>query len=113
MSSETLINSLLRDLNRLYIDSNNYDVNIQIGEGSNTEEFKAHSNILRVRTTYFDTALSSNWAKKEGNIFTFKKPNINPNVFRIILKYIYTGTININAVIVEMNLIEILVAADE
>jgi len=113
MSSETLIKSLLRDLNRLYINSNDYDVNVQIGEGFNIEEFKAHSNILRVRSKYFETALSSNWAKKEGNVFTFKKPNINPNVFRIILDYIYTGMININSVIVEMNLIDILVAADE
>jgi hypothetical protein len=113
MSSETLLNSLLRDLSRLYNDANDYDVIIQVGEESNIEDFKAHSNILKIRSSYFDTALSSNWAKKEGNIFTFKKPNIKPNIFRIILKYIYTGTINLESVIVENNLIELLIAADE
>uniref|UniRef100_U9UJI4 Serine-enriched protein n=1 Tax=Rhizophagus irregularis (strain DAOM 181602 / DAOM 197198 / MUCL 43194) TaxID=747089 RepID=U9UJI4_RHIID len=113
MSSETLVNSLLRDLSRLYNDTNDYDVIIQVGEEFDIEYFKAHSNILKIRSSYFDSALSSNWAKKEGNVFTFKKPNIKPNIFRIILKYIYTGTINIKSVIVENNLIELLIAADE
>ncbi|GES79521.1 BTB/POZ protein [Rhizophagus clarus] len=113
MSAETLLDSLLRDLNRLYKDANDYDVIIQVGEELNTEDFKAHSNILKIRSSYFDTALSSNWAKKEGNIYTFNKPNVSPNIFRIILKYIYTGTINIESVTVENNLIGILIAADE
>src|SRR5204862_4472364 len=112
MSSETLSNSLLRDLNRLYSDASDYDVIIQVGEGLCTEDFKAHSNILRIRSTYFNAALSSNWVKKEGNIITFKKPNIKPSVFRIILKYIYIGTIDLNASIIE-NLYELLIAADE
>src|SRR2546423_8046528 len=80
MSSETLSNSLLRDLSRLYNNSNDYDVIIQVGEESNSEVFKAHSNILRIRSTYFNAALSSNWIKKEGNVITFKKPNIKPDV---------------------------------
>src|SRR2546430_1832657 len=59
MSSETLSNSLLRYLNRLYSDANDYDV------------------------------------------------------FRVILKYIYTGTVTLDVKIIEMNLVELLVAADE
>ncbi|RGB38037.1 hypothetical protein C1646_693244, partial [Rhizophagus diaphanus] len=71
MSSETLVHSLLRDLGRLYNDTNDYDVIIQVGEEFDIEYFKAHSNILKIRSSYFDSALSSNWAKKEGNVFTF------------------------------------------
>src|SRR6266542_1927602 len=111
MSSETLLNSLLQDLNRLYSDADDYDVIIQVGEGPNSEDFKAHSNILRIRTPYFKAALSSNWAKKEGNIAIFKKPNIKPNIFKIILKYIYTGTITLDASILDLG--ELLVVADE
>src|SRR5207249_2363150 len=103
---------LLRDLNRLYSDADDYDVNIQIGEGFNSENFKAHSAILRIRSAYFNAALSFNWAKKEGNIITFKKPNIKPDVFRVILRYIYTGTITFDASIMD-DLGEILVVADE
>src|SRR4051794_31373711 len=72
VSSETLSNALLRDLNRLYNDTDNYDVIIQVGEGFNSEVFKAHSNILRIRSTYFNAALSSNLTKKEGNVITLK-----------------------------------------
>ncbi|GBC12468.2 BTB/POZ protein [Rhizophagus irregularis DAOM 181602=DAOM 197198] len=91
------------------------DVNIQIGEGSNSEIFKAHSNILRIRSTYFNTALSSYWAKKEGNIFIFKKPNIKPDIFRIILNFIYTGTISLLDINRDKDdkLNELLIAADE
>src|SRR5438034_4885985 len=111
MSFETLLNSLLQDLGRMYNDSDDYDVIIQAGEGSNSEEFKAHSNILRIRTTYFKAALSYNWKKKEGDVAVFKKPNIKPNVFKILLKYIYTGTIALDASILDLG--ELLIAADE
>ncbi len=77
---------LLMDIGRLYKDADDYNVNIQIGEESNFEIFKAHSIILRARSPYFRVALSNNWAKKDGDIINFKKPNIVPNVFRIILK---------------------------
>ncbi|GBB97245.1 hypothetical protein RclHR1_02950004 [Rhizophagus clarus] len=106
------LTSLSSDLNRLlYSSANNYDVNIQVGEGSNSENFKAHSIILQIRSTYFNSALSSNWAKKEGNIFIFKKPNVKPDVFRFILKFIYTGIVDFDDV--KEHLGELLIAADE
>ncbi|GBC24811.2 BTB/POZ protein [Rhizophagus irregularis DAOM 181602=DAOM 197198] len=51
------------------------------------EIFKAHSVILRARSYYFRSAFSSNWAKKEGDFYIFKKPNVTPIVFKIILKH--------------------------
>ncbi|CAB4403721.1 unnamed protein product [Rhizophagus irregularis] len=111
MTSETLINSLLQDLNKLYNEADDYDVIIKAGEGSNSEDFKAHSNILRIRSTYFKAALSSNWTRKEGNVTIFKKPNIKADTFKIILKYIYTGIINLDTSITGIG--ELLIAADE
>jgi hypothetical protein len=70
----------------LYLDSDDYDVTIKVGEGINIKSFKAHSNILRSRSSYFRAALSTNWVKKEDNIIYFDKPNISPEVFEIILK---------------------------
>jgi len=35
------------------LDSDEYDVIIQIKENQNIKEFRAHSNILRVRSPYF------------------------------------------------------------
>lgn len=61
---------------------------IQVGEEeSDIEDFKVHSNILSIRSTYFNAALSSNWVKKDVKIIIFKKPNI----FRIkIILYYYS-----------------------
>lgn len=79
-----------------------YDVIIRVGGGSNNNssnsgkntcnryirqlEFQAHSLILRARSEYFRTALSSKWARKEGETFIFEKPNISPTVFEVILR---------------------------
>lgn len=76
-----------------------YDVIIRVGGGSSSNsgkstcnryirqlEFQAHSLILRARSEYFRTALSSKWAKKEGETFIFEKPNISPTVFEVILR---------------------------
>ncbi|RIA84594.1 BTB/POZ protein [Glomus cerebriforme] len=114
MESQTLSNKLLRDFDNLYnSEADDYDVKIQVGENSKMENFKAHSVILRARSTYFRSAFSSNWAKKEGKYFIFKKPNVSAIVFQIILKYIYTGIIELNENNVKNNIIEILIAADE
>ncbi|CAB5188335.1 unnamed protein product [Rhizophagus irregularis] len=32
------------------------------------------------------------WIKRKDNIIIFNKPNIKPKVFKILLKYFYTGT---------------------
>ena len=41
---------LVRDIGRLYQDSDDYNVQIQVGHGSNVRVFKAHSVILRARS---------------------------------------------------------------
>src|ERR1044072_4236328 len=112
MSSKTLKNLLFQDLVQLSDANNSYDVIIQVGKEPNVENVKAHSIILKNRSTYFNVALSSRWVKKEGNIIIFKKPNIKPNIFRIILKYLYTGIVDLDMES-GSKLIELLVATDE
>jgi hypothetical protein len=77
-------------------DSDDYNVIIQVGENHNMKEFRIHSNILRARSPYFRSALSGRWTtkrktynSKKSDIIEFKKPNINPNSFEIILKYVF------------------------
>ena len=86
MSIQTLSETLLKDISNLYDGADDYNVKIQIGKDSEMEVFKAHSVILRARSTYFHSAFSSDWAKKEGDFFIFKKPNVTSTVFQIILK---------------------------
>ncbi|CAG8685211.1 12548_t:CDS:2, partial [Acaulospora morrowiae] len=75
------------------------------------EIFRAHSVILRARSLHFRTLLSDNLVKREQDeCYTFVKPHISPNVFKHILKYIYTGMCDLENCDF---LIELLVAADE
>jgi len=70
----------------MLIDSDDYNVIIQIKENQNIKEFHAHSNILRVRSPYFKNLLSNDKINNENNVIIFNKPNITPTVFEIILK---------------------------
>ena len=53
-------------------DADDYDVIIQVGDNQNTKEFRAHSNLLRARSPYFKSALSSNGITKLNNVIVFK-----------------------------------------
>ncbi|CAG8609130.1 10315_t:CDS:2 [Paraglomus brasilianum] len=110
--SEDLVKILLNDMSELYELSEDSDTLIIVGEIPNVREFKAHSLILKSRCSYFHAALSSTWAKKEGGQFTFKKPNMKPEVFEKILRYLYTATLALNDYTCP-DLIELLLASDE
>ncbi|PKY43692.1 hypothetical protein RhiirA4_457747 [Rhizophagus irregularis] len=108
-----LINVLLKDISQLYENSDDFDVNITVGEGDDVEIFKAHSVILRARSNYFRAALFKDWIKRKDNIIIFNKPNIKPKVFKILLKYFYTGTYSIEEENNQELILELLIAADE
>ncbi|GES81027.1 BTB/POZ domain-containing protein [Rhizophagus clarus] len=68
-----------------------YNVIIYIGKEPNIKEFHAHSIILRCRSEYFNKMLSDgNIEKKEGK-YLINNPNVSPQAFKVILKYLYTG----------------------
>ncbi|CAG8492441.1 13360_t:CDS:2 [Ambispora gerdemannii] len=66
----------------------NVDVIIIVGQYPNIERFSACSKTLRERSIYFNTALSSRWAKKEKSGYLLEKPNLLPEVFRLILEFL-------------------------
>ncbi|GBC37676.2 BTB/POZ domain-containing protein [Rhizophagus irregularis DAOM 181602=DAOM 197198] len=57
-------------------------------------------------------ALSDKWAKKKDGKFILEKPNISPNIFKIILRFIYCGKIDITKLEVP-ELLKLLMAVDE
>ena len=85
MSSKFLV-ELSSDYEKLFETEIGYDVIIYAGEAHNVKEIHAHSNILCVRSKYFRTAFSNEWAEKKDGKFILKKPNISPQAFDIILK---------------------------
>jgi hypothetical protein len=77
---------LSKDFSSILNDADDYNVIIQVSENNNIKEFRAHSVILRARSRYFKSALSSEWITKKNNMIIFNKPNINSTVFDIILR---------------------------
>ena len=81
------ISKLASDLSNLLNEPDFYDVEIRVGE-NDVETFKAHSSILKARSSYFKAALSDNWIKKcedNNNIILFEKKNISPKIFEVLL----------------------------
>ena len=85
MSSKFLV-ELSNDYEKLFEKEIGYDVIIYAGKEPNVKEIHAHSNILCVRSEYFRTAFSNEWAEKRDGKFIFKKPNISPHLLNIILR---------------------------
>ena len=77
---------VINDYEKFLESEKGYDVIIYAGENENVKEIHAHSQILSSRSQYFCTALSKeNVEKKDGKII-FKKPDISPQLFKIILR---------------------------
>jgi hypothetical protein len=81
-SSQDVVN----DYEKLFEIGEDYNVIIYAGENENVKEIHAHSNISRHRSQYFRAALSKEWSEKEDRKFIFRKPNIPPQLFEMILR---------------------------
>jgi len=80
------LTELSSDYEKLFETEIGYDVIIHVGEEPNIKEIHAHSNILCIRSQYFRSAFSNEWAEKRDGKFIFRKPNISPQLFNIILR---------------------------
>src|SRR6266511_3053185 len=76
----------VNDYDRLFETGEGYDVIIYAGQNENVKEIHAHSNILCIRSQYFRSAFSKEWTEKNDGKFIFRKPNIPPHLFNIILR---------------------------
>ena len=86
MMTSEFLTELSNDYEKLFEKEIGYDVIIYAGEEPNVKEIHAHSGILCIRSQYFHAALSNEWAEKKDGKFIFKKPNISPQLFNIILR---------------------------
>ncbi|RGB39416.1 hypothetical protein C1646_740112 [Rhizophagus diaphanus] len=86
---------LINDMYWLLKESNNHDAVINIGEAPNVKSFKAHTSILSARSLYFRAILSNGYSNKRNSLIEITQSNIQPEVFEIILKFLYTGKISL------------------
>ena len=77
---------LSSDYEKLFETEIGCDVIIYAGEEPNIKEIHAHSNILCIRSEYFRSAFSNEWAEKIDGKFIFRKQNISPRLFDIVLR---------------------------
>ncbi|GBB91866.1 hypothetical protein RclHR1_01930008 [Rhizophagus clarus] len=103
---------LSNDYEKILENGFGYDVIVYVGEEPNIKEFHLHSNILCYRSQYFYAAFSNEWAEKKDGKFIFRKPNISPQLFDIILRFIYCGNIELNN-LQDIDLLKLLIAVDE
>ncbi|GBB93253.1 hypothetical protein RclHR1_02140006 [Rhizophagus clarus] len=103
---------LINDYEKLLEIDNGYDVIIYAGEDENVKEIRAHSLILYTRSQYFRAALSNEWAIKKDGKFILKKPNISPQVFKIVLRFFYCGKIDLTE-LQGLEILNLLIAVDE
>ncbi|UZO05075.1 uncharacterized protein OCT59_025436 [Rhizophagus irregularis] len=110
--STQFLSKLSQNYIEILADDEYYDVTIEIGEDPNVKILRAHMNILCYRSPYLRRTLASNKKNKANILSHIKLPNISPEVFQIILKYIYGGILSLNDHDTSENF-KILLAADE
>ncbi|EXX52176.1 uncharacterized protein OCT59_000903 [Rhizophagus irregularis] len=95
-------------------DNEFYDITIEVGNDPYVKIFRAHMVILNYRSPYLRRILSTtvNKNKNDGILTHIKLPNILPETFQMILRYIYGGRLSLEEYDTS-HIIKILIAASE
>ncbi|CAB4373506.1 unnamed protein product [Rhizophagus irregularis] len=71
------------------------DVIIYVGKEPDFKEFQSNSKIMRSKSDYFKKILSDKNIEKKDEKYVIKIPDVTPQVFDVIIKYLSTGKINV------------------
>ncbi|GBB88393.1 hypothetical protein RclHR1_14970006 [Rhizophagus clarus] len=93
-------------------DDEYYDVTIEVGEDPNVKIFRAHMIILCYRSPFFRRALASKKKNDNNTLAHIKLSNISPEIFQIILRYLYGGIFSSDGQDT-LDIFKVLIAADE
>ncbi|CAB4442823.1 unnamed protein product [Rhizophagus irregularis] len=110
--NNNILTKLSQNLVEILNDDEYYDVTIEVGNDPYIKIFRAHMVFLHYRSTYLRRVLSTNKRKNDGTLVHIKLPNILPEIFQIILRYIYSGRISLEEYDT-LDIIKILVAGSE
>ncbi|CAG8761528.1 10347_t:CDS:2, partial [Dentiscutata heterogama] len=92
----------------------NHDMHIIAGYDWNRRMFKVHTTILKDRCDYFKIELSNqSICKNPDGIIVYYKEDISPEIFKLILDYIYTGEFSNGLYDIKVNILDFIIAADE
>lgn len=86
------VDALLRDFQTLIDDQDTADVFFLVGQGETA--IYAHKLILAARCKHFQNRKRELWSSKSVHSqLTVRKPEFRPDVFRAVLKFVYTGKV--------------------
>ena len=92
-SHEKMVNRFLENLSQNLLETLNdeeyYDITIEVGTDPHVKVFRAHMVILNYRSSYLRRILSTNKKKDDGILLHIKFPNILPEIFHVILRFVY------------------------
>ncbi|RIA80008.1 BTB/POZ protein, partial [Glomus cerebriforme] len=89
----TIHKEIINNYETLYKTKEGYDVIIYVGEKPNIKEFHAHSLILKTQSKFLKRIFTEDIQKKDG-YFILNLRN-SPDVFEILLRYMYCGSIDL------------------
>ncbi|CAB4433239.1 unnamed protein product [Rhizophagus irregularis] len=114
MYDDKFLPKLSQNLLEILEDNEFYDVTIEVGNDPYVKIFRSHMVILNYRSPYLRRILSTNTNKKndDGILVHIKLPNIFPEIFQMILRYIYGGRLSLEEYDTS-DIIKILIAANE
>ncbi|GES93555.1 hypothetical protein GLOIN_2v1868421 [Rhizophagus clarus] len=110
--SAQFLTKLSQNYIELLKDDEYYDVTIEVGEDPNVKIFRAHMNILCYRSPYLRRKLVSNKKSDNSVLSHIKLPKISPEIFQIILEYLYGGILTLDENEIS-DFLKISAAADE
>uniref|UniRef100_U9TWU5 Kelch-like protein 17 n=1 Tax=Rhizophagus irregularis (strain DAOM 181602 / DAOM 197198 / MUCL 43194) TaxID=747089 RepID=U9TWU5_RHIID len=116
MADNKFLPKLLQNLLEILNDDEYYDVTIEVGNDPYVKIFRAHMVILNYRSPCLRGILSSNKKKNDGTLTHISLsdilPNILPETFEIILRYIYGGKLSLKECDTS-DIIKLLISAKE
>ncbi|GBC01398.1 hypothetical protein RclHR1_04180005 [Rhizophagus clarus] len=112
MGDNSLLPKLSQNLLEILNDGEYYDVTIEVGNDPYVKIFRAHMVILYCRSPYLKRILSTKNKKNDGILAHIKLPEILPEIFQIILRYIYGGKLILEEYDIS-NIIKIMDAASK
>jgi len=83
-----LLTKLSQNLLEILNDDEYYDITIEVGNDPNVKVFRAHMVILSYRSPYLRRILSTNKKKNDDTLAHIKLPNILPEIFHVILRFV-------------------------
>src|SRR5436190_18166873 len=89
MDDNKFLPKLSKNLLEILNDEEYYDVTIEVGNDPYVKIFRAHIVILNYRCSYMQRILSTDNKKNDGTLAHIKLPNITPEIFHVILRYVF------------------------